>query len=192
MLNFKDFYYNATRRRGLWLAAVIFALVTPWAVAQTKAGSSSDGEDMKYKGLAEVDLFGGGSFFQQVYQGLGTKHANGGVVGASVTGNFWRYVGVEFGFRTGTNNEIFLLWESDRVPEVLVRQPADDVQPEPGVPFHTARIEIPAVCDGGRQFDGFLPDKRGARGRRHAGQCHFWRAEAERQHPRRDELRRRH
>ena len=108
MLNFKDFYYNATRRRGLWLAAVIFALVTPWAVAQTKAGSSSDGEDMKYKGLAEVDLFGGGSFFQQVYQGLGTKHANGGVVGASVTGNFWRYVGVEFGFRTGTNNEIFL------------------------------------------------------------------------------------
>ncbi len=31
-----------------------------------------------------------------------------GVVGASVTGNFWRYVGVEFGFRTGTNNEIFL------------------------------------------------------------------------------------
>ncbi len=58
MLNFKDIYYNATRRRGLWLAAVIFALVTPWAMAQTKAGSSSDGEDMKYKGLAEVDLFG--------------------------------------------------------------------------------------------------------------------------------------
>jgi hypothetical protein len=109
MLNFKETITKLARRSGLGLAGVMLVLAAPLAVAQTKAAaSSSDSENMQYKGLAEVNLFGGGSFFQQVYQGLGTKHTNGGVVGASVTANFWRYVGIEFGFRTGTNNMQFL------------------------------------------------------------------------------------
>lgn len=83
-----------------------FALIVALACSLgAQAPAKSEGsENMKYNDLVDVSLFGGGSFFNQVYSGLVTKHQNGGVAGASVTGNFWRYVGIEFGYRYGTNN----------------------------------------------------------------------------------------
>ena len=85
------------------LALTLIVVLALAAGAQTPAKSES-GEDMKYNDYVDVSLFGGGSFFNQVYSGLVTKHQNGGVGGVSVTGNFWKYVGLEFGYRYGTNN----------------------------------------------------------------------------------------
>jgi outer membrane protein OmpA-like peptidoglycan-associated protein len=74
------------------------------ALSASAQAAKPDAEDMKYMGLADVGLVGGGSFFHDVSQGLGTKGINGGVVGISATGNFWKYIGLEFGFRHGVNN----------------------------------------------------------------------------------------
>jgi outer membrane protein OmpA-like peptidoglycan-associated protein len=54
--------------------------------------------------MVEINLFGGGSFFRGVSEGLGTKHATGGAFGIRVTENFWKYVGLEQGFTYSVNN----------------------------------------------------------------------------------------
>lgn len=55
----------------------------------------------------ELSAFGGGSFFNPVNKGLGTKLNNGGAFGFRVTENFWRYVGLEQAFTYSTNNLTF-------------------------------------------------------------------------------------
>lgn len=58
--------------------------------------------------LVNVTLFGGGSFFQSVPQGLGFQLANGGAFGIRVAENFWRYVGIEQAYTYSVNNGRFL------------------------------------------------------------------------------------
>jgi hypothetical protein len=70
-----------------------------------KAAKSSEGD---LPDTVELSVFGGGSFFKQVNNGLGTKLANGGVVGARVTENFWKYFGLEQSYSYSTNNLRFV------------------------------------------------------------------------------------
>lgn len=83
--------------RAFAFAALSLAIGVPAASAQQK--SSDERPDM-----VEINLFGGGSFFRGVSDGLGTKHAPGGAFGIRVTENFWRYVGLEQGFTYSVNN----------------------------------------------------------------------------------------
>lgn len=89
-------------RRGsrvLAVAGMVASLAT-LAPAQDKPGDERPDK-------VEINLFGGGSFFHDVSEGLGTKHANGVAVGIRVTENFWRYVGLEQAFTYSTNNLMF-------------------------------------------------------------------------------------
>jgi hypothetical protein len=54
--------------------------------------------------MMELSLFGGGSFFKSVSNGLGTEHVSGGAVGFRVTENFWKYISLEQGFTYSANN----------------------------------------------------------------------------------------
>lgn len=88
------------------LAAALMALVlVPGAAGQQAAKPSSDGDGLPDK--VELNAFGGGSFFQGVSSGLGTKLVNGGAFGFRVTENIWRYVGLEQAFTYSVNNVRF-------------------------------------------------------------------------------------
>jgi flagellar motor protein MotB len=97
-----------TRKHSLWssalLAAGLIVALSPSAPAQST--KSNNGGDEK-PDLFEIGLFGGGSFFRNVSQGLGTKLNNGGAAGFRVTENFWRYVGLEQAFTYSANNLTF-------------------------------------------------------------------------------------
>jgi len=84
------------------------ATLGPVALAQqtTTPKQAVQGDELPDK--VELGGFGGGSFFRQVDQGLGTKLVNGGLFGGRVTENFWRYVGLEQAFTYSTNNVKFL------------------------------------------------------------------------------------
>jgi hypothetical protein len=78
------------------------------AGAQTTAAPNAAAEGDERPDKVELNVFGGGSFFQQVENGLGTKHRSGGAAGARVTENFWRYIGLEQAFTYSVNNVEFL------------------------------------------------------------------------------------
>lgn len=87
------------------IAALAVALSLA-AAAQTPAAPKPPGGD-QLPDKVEINGFGGGSFFQAVPNGLGTKLINGGAFGFRVTENFWRYVGLEQAFTYSTNNVRF-------------------------------------------------------------------------------------
>jgi flagellar motor protein MotB len=96
-------YYSSSRS---WiLAAVLLALVMAPGAAGQQAAKPSGGDERPDK--VELNGFGGGSFFQGVSSGLGTKMVNGGAFGFRVTENFWRYVGLEQAFTYSVNNVRF-------------------------------------------------------------------------------------
>ncbi|MCL4795357.1 MAG: outer membrane beta-barrel protein [Bryobacteraceae bacterium] len=86
--------------RALTVAALILAIG-----GFTAAPAQSGGDERP--DMVEINLFGGGSFFRGVSDGLGTKHHTGGAFGIRVTENFWRYVGLEQGFTYSVNNLMF-------------------------------------------------------------------------------------
>jgi len=81
------------------LAASLALLINTAAFGQSGWGQGDERPD-----LIELSLFGGGSFFKSVSTGVGTDHVNGGAVGARVTENFWKYIGLEQGFTYSANN----------------------------------------------------------------------------------------
>lgn len=89
-----------------WTTALTVALLTLAIGGFTGAPAQQSGDDEK-PDIVEINLFGGGSFFRGVSEGLGTKHASGGAFGIRVTENFWRYVGLEQGFTYSVNNLMF-------------------------------------------------------------------------------------
>lgn len=94
--------------RGLrTLAAVALGgmLALSAAGQQPSAPAKPAGDELPDK--VELNGFGGGSFFQGVSSGLGTKLVNGGAFGFRVTENFWRYVGLEQAFTYSANNVRF-------------------------------------------------------------------------------------
>ncbi|MBL0159097.1 MAG: hypothetical protein IPP47_18590 [Bryobacterales bacterium] len=78
------------------------------AGAQTTAAPTAAAEGDERPDKVELGVFGGGSFFQQVDKGLGTKHVSGGAAGFRVTENIWKYVGLEQAFTYSVNNVKFL------------------------------------------------------------------------------------
>ncbi len=100
---------SSARTWPLTLAIIAgMAVFSQSAFAQqtTTPKQSTTGDQLPDK--VELSGFGGGSFFQQVDKGLGTKLVNGGAFGGRVTENFWRYVGLEQAFTYSTNNVQFL------------------------------------------------------------------------------------
>ncbi|HPT29060.1 MAG TPA: hypothetical protein PLZ95_21760, partial [Bryobacteraceae bacterium] len=81
------------------MAASLALLINTAAFGQSGWGQGDERPD-----LIELSLFGGGSFFKSVSTGVGTDHVNGGAVGARVTENFWKYIGLEQGFTYSANN----------------------------------------------------------------------------------------
>jgi outer membrane protein OmpA-like peptidoglycan-associated protein len=88
-----------------WTTALTVALLV-LAFGGFTGAQAQSGDDEK-PDIVEINLFGGGSFFRGVSEGLGTKHANGGAFGIRVTENFWRYIGLEQGFTYSVNNLMF-------------------------------------------------------------------------------------
>lgn len=88
------------------LAMVICTSAGAQQAAADKKKAAAEGDERP--DFVELNGFLGGSFFQQVDKGLGTKLNNGGAAGARVTENFWRYVGLEQAFTYSTNNLTFL------------------------------------------------------------------------------------
>jgi len=86
-------------------AALVAFVLVPGAAGQQAAKPSSGGDELPDK--VELNAFGGGSFFQGVSSGLGTKLVNGGAFGFRVTENIWRYVGLEQAFTYSANNVRF-------------------------------------------------------------------------------------
>lgn len=84
------------------------------ASAEAQTAKPSGGDELP--DLVEISVFGGGSFFKTVDNGLGTKHNTGGAFGARVTENFWKYVGLEQGFTYSTNNVTFERTTTPGVP----------------------------------------------------------------------------
>jgi len=95
--------FSSRRFRWVAVAAALSALPVLAQAQASKAAATGD----EHPDRVNVNLFGGGSFFQSVPGGLGSQLANGGAVGARVTGNFWRYVGIEPAFTYSVNNMKF-------------------------------------------------------------------------------------
>lgn len=91
--------------RTLAVAGLAVALCQG-AGAQQAAAAKASGDELPDK--VELSGFGGGSFFQQVDKGLGTKLVNGGAFGFRATENFWKYIGLEQAFTYSANNVRFL------------------------------------------------------------------------------------
>lgn len=92
-------------RRFRWVAVVATLMTVP-VLAQSQASKAAVVGDER-PDRVNVNIFGGGSFFQSVPGGLGYQLANGGAFGARVTGNFWRYVGIEPAYTYSVNNMRF-------------------------------------------------------------------------------------
>jgi hypothetical protein len=92
-------------RFSRWTRALTVATLC-LVIGGFSAATAQSGGDEK-PDMVEINLFGGGSFFRGVSEGLGTKHAPGGAFGIRVTENFWRYVGLEQGFTYSVNNLMF-------------------------------------------------------------------------------------
>ena len=84
----------------------VFAAAGLLVATSFVAQAQSKGDERPDK--VEINIFGGGSFFNEVNEGLGNKHVNGGAIGGRVTENFWRYVGLEQAFTYSANNVSFL------------------------------------------------------------------------------------
>lgn len=89
-----------------WTRALTVATLGLALGGFTAAPAQQAGADER-PDMVEINLFGGGSFFRGVSEGLGGKHANGGAFGIRVTENFWKYVGLEQGFTYSVNNMQF-------------------------------------------------------------------------------------
>ena len=87
-------------------AALTFLLAFSAAGQQQPASPKKAGGD-ELPDRVEINAFGGGSFFQGVSSGLGTKLVNGGAFGFRLTENIWRYVGLEQAFTYSVNNVRF-------------------------------------------------------------------------------------
>lgn len=94
-------------RSRTFAAAAVMSLLTFAAAGQQQPAppKTSGGDELPDK--VEMNGFGGGSFFQGVSSGLGTKLVNGGAFGFRLTENFWRYVGLEQAFTYSANNVRF-------------------------------------------------------------------------------------
>lgn len=90
--------------RTILTAGLSLAFLVP-ASAQDTTQRMGPGDAMPDK--VELSIFGGGSFFNPVDKGLGTKLANGGAFGFRVTENFWKYVGLEQAYTYSVNNMTF-------------------------------------------------------------------------------------
>ncbi len=97
--------YHSSYRSWIVFAALLALVLAPGAAGQQAAKPTSGGDELPDK--VELNGFGGGSFFQGVSGGLGTKLVNGGAFGFRVTENFWRYVGLEQAFTYSANNVRF-------------------------------------------------------------------------------------
>ncbi len=91
--------------RTLAAALVLLLALTAAGQQQPATPKPSGGDELPDK--VELNGFGGGSFFQAVPNGLGTKLVNGGAFGFRITENFWRYVGLEQAFTYSANNVRF-------------------------------------------------------------------------------------
>lgn len=98
-------YCSGRGSRTLAAAALAGLLALSAAGQQPSAPAKPAGDELPDK--VELNGFGGGSFFQGVSSGLGTKLVNGGAFGFRVTENFWRYVGLEQAFTYSANNVRF-------------------------------------------------------------------------------------
>lgn len=96
-----------TWSRTLAAAGLALAFCTV-AGAQNSATPKAEAGGDERPDKVELGVFGGGSFFQQVDTGLGTKHRSGGAAGVRVTENIWKYVGLEQAFTYSVNNVDFL------------------------------------------------------------------------------------
>ncbi len=105
MKNTRTRRYYSTYRSWILAAALLALVLAPGAAGQQAAKPTSGGDELPDK--VELNGFGGGSFFQGVSGGLGTKLVNGGAFGFRVTENFWRYVGLEQAFTYSANNVRF-------------------------------------------------------------------------------------
>lgn len=100
---------NRSWSRALVAAGLALAICTSAGAQQAAADKKkAAGEGDERPDYVELNGFLGGSFFQQVDKGLGTKLHSGGAAGARVTENFWRYVGLEQAFTYSANNLTFL------------------------------------------------------------------------------------
>jgi flagellar motor protein MotB len=97
--------YCSSYRWWILAVALVALVIVPGAAGQQAAKPPSGGDELPDK--VELNAFGGGSFFQGVSSGLGTKLVNGGAFGFRVTENIWRYVGLEQAFTYSTNNVRF-------------------------------------------------------------------------------------
>lgn len=98
-------YSSSSWTRTLAAAALAALLAAGATGQQPSAPKPASGDELPDK--VELNGFGGGSFFQGVSSGLGTKLVNGGAFGFRVTENFWRYVGLEQAFTYSANNVRF-------------------------------------------------------------------------------------
>jgi flagellar motor protein MotB len=105
MMNTRAGKYCSSYRWWILSAALLALIMAPGAAGQQAAKPPSGGDELPDK--VELNAFGGGSFFQGVQSGLGTKLVNGGAFGFRVTENIWRYVGLEQAFTYSTNNVRF-------------------------------------------------------------------------------------
>ena len=99
---------RSRRSAGVLLVAGLLMAAAMPTHAQSSAAKSKSSSDGDLPDTVELGVFGGGSFFKQVDHGLGTKLANGGVVGVRVTENFWKYFGLEQSYSYSTNNLRFV------------------------------------------------------------------------------------
>lgn len=90
---------NNTRFR-LSVCIATLCLLAGTALAQSNASV----EDMAYKGLSELNIFGGISKIKGTSQGLGNSFDTGPLFGARYTGNYWKYIGLELGYGYAHNN----------------------------------------------------------------------------------------
>ena len=103
-MRFKPFTFRP--RTSKWTRALTVATLS-LAIGGFHAAPAQQSGGEEKPDMVEINLFGGGSFFRGVSDGLGTKHASGGAFGIRVTENFWRYVGLEQGFTYSVNNLTF-------------------------------------------------------------------------------------
>lgn len=97
--------HNSNYRWWILAVTMVALVLVPGAAGQQASKPPSGGDELPDK--VELNAFGGGSFFQGVQSGLGTKLVNGGAFGFRVTENIWRYVGFEQAFTYSTNNVRF-------------------------------------------------------------------------------------
>ena len=105
MKQFAGTIRSCSRSRTFAAAALILLLAFSAAGQQPASPKTAGGDELPDK--VEINAFGGGSFFQGVSSGLGTKLVNGGAFGFRLTENIWRYVGLEQAFTYSANNVRF-------------------------------------------------------------------------------------